>query len=194
MSEELSPPGALAPRPGISVSASRPSVPWRSIALLLGSLAITVGMLFVPSDAVVRLGAFGYLGVFALVLLASATIVLPSPAVGVALVAARTLDPWLVGLLSGLAAAIGEITGYLAGRGGGELALRSRHYPRVERWVARWGMLTIFLLAFIPTPVMDLAGIAAGALRMPFHRFMLACLAGKTLRFVGVAWLGVLLF
>lgn len=161
--------------------------------MIAGSIALTVGLLFVPSDLVQRLGAFGYLGVFLLVLLASATIVLPSPALGVALLASKTLDPWLVGLLSGIGAGLGEITGYLTGRGGSEIAQRSRHYARVERWVARWGMLTIFIMAFIPTPVMDLAGIAAGVLRMPFERFLIACVAGKTLRFIGVAWIGYFL-
>jgi membrane protein YqaA with SNARE-associated domain len=186
-SEELTP--ALPATPG----EREPLISRRSLLLLLGTLALTIGLLFVPADAVERLGAYGYLGVFALVLLSSATVVLPSPAVGVALVAGRTLDPWLVGLLSGVGAGLGEITGYLVGRGGSELALRSRHYARVERWVERWGTLTIFVMAVIPTPVMDLAGIAAGALRMPFRRFLLACLLGKTVRFVAVAWIGATL-
>jgi membrane protein DedA with SNARE-associated domain len=56
--------------------------------------------------------------------------------------------------------------------------------------VRRWGLLTIFALAFIPGPVFDLAGIAAGTLRVPFRRFLLACLAGKLLRFIAVAWAG----
>jgi membrane protein DedA with SNARE-associated domain len=37
---------------------------------------------------------------------------------------------------------------------------------------------------------MDVAGIAAGALRMPLPRFLVACLAGKTVRFIGLAWVG----
>ena len=172
---------------------ARRTIPWRAVAMLAGTVALTLGLLLVPGDIVARLGAFGYAGVFLLVLLASATIVLPSPALGVALLAGKTLDPWLVGLLSGTAAGLGEITGYLVGRGGSELALRSRHYLRVERWVARWGTLTIFILAAVPSPAMDLAGIAAGALRMPLPRFLAACLAGKIVRFVGVAWAGSLL-
>jgi membrane protein DedA with SNARE-associated domain len=154
------------------------------------TLLLTIALLFVPSDLVARLGAYGYLGVFILTLLSSATIVLPSPALGVAALAGKTLNPWLVGLVGGLAAGLGEITGYMAGLGGSSLVQRSRFYPRVERWVRRWGALTIFMLAFIPGPVFDLAGIAAGTMRMPFPRFLAACLAGKVLRFVAVAWLG----
>jgi membrane protein DedA with SNARE-associated domain len=165
-------------------------LPWRALLMLGATLLLTIALLFVPGDLVARLGAYGYLGVFVLTLLSSATIVLPSPALGVAALAGATLNPWLVGLLGGIAAGLGEITGYMAGLGGSSLARRSRFYPRVERWVRRWGVLTIFALAFIPGPVFDLAGIAAGTLRVPFRRFLLACLAGKTLRFIIVAWAG----
>ncbi len=158
--------------------------------MLGATVLLTVALLLVPGDLVAQLGAYGYLGVFLLTLLASATIVLPSPALGVAALAGKTLNPWLVGLIGGTAAGLGEITGYLAGLGGSTLAERSHFYPRVEGWVRRWGILTIFALAAIPGPVFDLAGIAAGAMRMPFRRFLVACLAGKILRFVLVAWAG----
>lgn len=187
MLEETSYPPAVAPaEPSLGLS----GLPWRSILLLLGAAALTVGLVLVPGGAVERLGAYGYLGVFALTLLASATIVIPSPALGVAALAGKTLDPWLVGLVGGAAAGLGEVTGYLAGLGGSSLAARSRFYPRVERWVRRWGLLTIFGLAVIPGPVFDLAGIAAGTMRMPFRRFLIVCAAGKILRFVAVAWAG----
>jgi membrane protein DedA with SNARE-associated domain len=165
-------------------------VPWRPWLLLFATLLVTVGLVGVPGDAVAHLGAYGYLGVFVLTLLASASIVLPSPALGAAALAGKVLNPWLVGLVGGTAAGLGEITGYMAGLGGSALAERSRLYPRVERWVQRWGVLVIFLLAFIPGPVLDLAGIAAGTLRMPVGRFLAACLAGKLLRFIAVAWFG----
>lgn len=170
----------------------RPPPPklWQSVLLIASTVALTIGLFFVPTDIVERLGAYGYLGVFVLTLLSSATIVLPSPALGIVALAGRTLDPWLVGVLGGVAASLGEITGYVIGLGGSSLAARSRFYPRVEHWVRHWGMLTIFVLAIIPSPIFDLAGIAAGTMRMPFRKYFLACLCGKVLRFVGVAWVG----
>jgi membrane protein YqaA with SNARE-associated domain len=107
--------------------------------------------------------------------------------------AGKALNPWLVGLVGGAAAGLGESTGYLAGVGGSSLAQRSRFYPRVERWVRRWSLLTIFVPAFGPGPAFDLAAIAAGPMRVPFHRFLIACLAGKMLRFIAVAWAGHML-
>ena len=167
--------------------------PWQSILLLLGTVVLTLALFFIPSDLVERLGNYGYVGVFLLTMLASASIVLPSPAIGVALVAGKTLNPWLVGLTAGSAAGLGEITGYMAGLSGSSLAQRSRFYPRVERWVQRWGVLTIFVLAVIPGPIFDLAGIAAGTMRMPFRHFLVACMIGKVARFIGVAWAGYFL-
>lgn len=163
---------------------------WRSILLVLGTVLLTVILVMIPVDLVQRLGNFGYLSVFLLTLLSSATLVLPSPALGAALLGGAALNPWIVGIIAGIAAGLGESTGYLAGLGSSTFAARSRFYPHIERWVRRWGILTIFILAGIPSPLIDLAGIAAGTLRMSFWRYMLACLAGKTVRFIGVAWVG----
>lgn len=176
----------------VAVEATPPPArwPWRSLLLLLATVLLTIGLVLIPGDRVAHLGVYGYLGVFVLTLLASASIVLPSPALGVAALAGKSLNPWLVGVVGGMAAGLGEITGYLAGVGGSPFAERSRFYPRVARWVERWGALTILVLAFIPGPVLDLAGIAAGTMRMPFRRFLFACLVGKVARFIVVAWAG----
>jgi membrane protein YqaA with SNARE-associated domain len=164
---------------------------WRSLLLPLGTVVLTILLVaLVPLDVIEQLGTYGYLGVFVLTLLASASIVLPSPALATAWLAGKTLNPWLVGALAGVAAGLGEITGYLAGYSGSTLAVRSRWYPRVEEWVRRWGPLTVFVLAAVPSPLIDLAGIAAGTLRLRFSLYLMACILGKILRFIGVAWLG----
>ncbi len=160
---------------------------------LLASIALTLAIFALPLD-VERWGNFGYGGAFMLSLLSSATVLVPSIALGAALRfgAASTLNPVLVGLLSGLGAGLGESTGYLAGRSGSELAqLQQRpSYRHIAGWVERRGTLTVFLLAAIPLPLIDLAGIAAGALGLGYRRFLLACIAGKIVRFVPVALLG----
>lgn len=173
----------------VALQASKPR--WQDIVTLIGTVLFTVALIvFIPIDFVERLGEYGYVGVFLLTLLANATIVLPSPAIAAAFLGGTALNPWIVGVLAGIAAGIGETTGYLAGYSGSNLATSSRLYPRVQRWVAQWGVVTIFVLAFIPSPVFDLAGIAAGVLRMRFRKYFLACTAGKLLRFVGIAWIG----
>jgi membrane protein YqaA with SNARE-associated domain len=165
---------------------------WPAALTLIGTILLTVALiLLVPVTVLEQLGQYGYVGVFLFVLLSNATIVLPSPALAATFLAGKTLDPLLVGIISGLAAGIGESTGYLAGASGSQL-IRSRFYPRIERWVARWGTLAIFALALPPNPLFDLAGIAAGTLRMRFRSFIVACTLGKTVRFLVIAWLGSL--
>ncbi len=166
-------------------------IAWRPIMTLAGTVVLTIGLVLLPFDPS-RLGSYGYGILFILTLLSSATVVLPSPALAAALQASKTLDPLAVGLIGGLAAGIGEATGYLAGRSGTEIAhLRERPIGRrVERYVERWGVLCVFVLAAIPLPLIDLAGIAAGTLGVPFWRFETACIAGKTVRFLLVAFAG----
>ncbi len=162
---------------------------WRFPASLLGSVALTVLLLVLPVNYA-ALGNYGYLGVFLLTLLPSATVVFPSPTLAVSWIAGGFLSPPLVGLAAGAGATLGELTGYLAGYGGSALASRSRSYERIRKAVNRYGWLAIALLAFIPNPLFDFGGIAAGTARMPLWRFLLACFVGKTLRFALIAYLG----
>lgn len=167
---------------------------WRGLLPLLLTVVLSLLLIWlVPPSFIRDLGGYGYLGVFVLTLLASATLFLPSPALAAAFVAGEALNPWLVGLVSGIGAGIGESTGYVAGRGGSALVHGSRWYPRIERWVQRYGVLTVFVLAAIPSPLIDLAGIAAGTLKMPYTRYLLACSVGKTIRFTVYALLGSLI-
>lgn len=166
---------------------------WWPLLSLIGTIMLTLLLVALPLD-VERWGSYGYAGAFVLTLLSSATVLVPSVALGAALKfgAATTLNPLLVGLVSGIAAGLGESTGYLAGRSGAQLAQVQERpsYQRIAGWVERRGTLTVFILAAIPLPLIDLAGLAAGALGMSFLRFELACLAGKITRFVPVALLG----
>jgi len=54
----------------------------------------------------------------------------------------------------------------------------------------KYGGLTITVLAFLPLPVFDLAGVAAGALKMPVHKFLLYCALGKIPKMILVAYAG----
>ena len=53
-----------------------------------------------------------------------------------------------------------------------------------------FGMLTLFVLSVIPNPVFEIAGLTAGAVRMPFARFMGPVFVGKVLRGIALAFLG----
>ena len=161
----------------------------RYLVSILLSVVLTAILLLAPLDYA-ALGNLGYLGVFLTTLLSSATVIFPSPTLAAAWIGGGFLFPPLVGLVAGLGATLGEITGYMAGYGGSAVAAKSRYYQPVRRFVDRYGLLAVFLLALIPNPLFDLAGLAAGATRIRLWTFLLACFAGKTIRFILIAQLG----
>ena len=133
----------------------------------------------------------GYLATFYLNLIGAATIILPLPGVLAACVAAEPslgLNPVLIGLAGAAGSTIGETTAYLAGYAGHNAATKLRWYPRIHGLMERHGAATLFFVSVIPTPFFDLAGIAAGALRYPFRKFLIYVFAGKMIRLIIMAY------
>jgi len=163
---------------------------YRSQILALGSsIAITVAVVLL-SDDLRRLSALGYLGVFAVAVLSNATVVVPVPGIAVVFASASVLNPLLVALVAGLGEPIGELSGYLAGYAGSPAIEDRKRFDRVRGFMERRGFLTLFVLAVIPNPLFDLAGITAGMMKVPVWQFLLACWAGKTVKALAVAYLG----
>jgi len=81
-------------------------------------------------------------------------------------------------------ASIGELSGYLAGFSGQRVAERTPMYEQMERWMKQYGNWAVLLLAFVPNPFFDMAGLIAGVLRMNFLKFWLWCLFGKILKMI----------
>jgi membrane protein YqaA with SNARE-associated domain len=171
----------------------------RNRLLPIVGLALVIGLvagvfLFYRSypERIEALESYGYMGVFFISVLLNATIVLPAGNFLVlATMGAVLPSATLVGLVGGLGAAIGELTGYAAGYSGQAIISRQRVYTRLKGWVARWGMLTIFVLSIVPL-VFDLAGIAAGVLRFPLWKFFIACWLGRTILYLVIAWGGAM--
>lgn len=159
------------------------------ILLFLAVVAFTV-FVFSIRDEAAKLAAYGYPGVFLVAFLSSATVLLPAPGVAVVFALGSVLNPFLIGLSAGAGAALGELSGYAAGFSGQAVVKRSATYDRMTGWMRRYGSLTILLLAFLPNPFFDVAGMIAGALKMPLHRFFLWCLLGKTAKMLAFAYTG----
>jgi membrane protein YqaA with SNARE-associated domain len=165
-----------------------------SILGLLLVVAIIVAAVIVNQkdpDLVTKLQGYGYLGAFIISLILNGTIIFPvSNIVVMTAIGVTVPHPWLVGLLGGLAAGIGEMTGYLAGRAGRGILANNKIYTRVEGWVKKWGWAAVFVLSVFPF-AFDVVGIIAGALRMPVWRFMAACAAGRIIIYTVVIYLAV---
>jgi uncharacterized membrane protein YdjX (TVP38/TMEM64 family) len=162
-----------------------------TLALVVVAFAVMVWLTSDPGrrEAVEDLvqSPMGLAVLFGLAVLSSATLILPAPGLALTAVAGSAGEPILVGIVAGLGQAIGELTGYAAGRNGRSFLPDSPAATRIAGWLERWGMALIFVLALIPNPVFDIAGIAAGALKMPVLRYLGAAAAGKMLKNIVVA-------
>ncbi len=137
-----------------------------------------------------ELAQYGYAAVFLVGMISNATLILPVPGLAVSSVMGGVFNPWIVGFVGGLGQALGELTGYMVGYSGQTWVDENPTYDRLTRWMQRYGMLTIFVLAIIPNPVFDLGGMAAGTLRFPLWKFLVSCTAGKVIKNVAFALVG----
>ena len=102
-------------------------------------------------------------------------------------------DPFWVAIASGAGAAIGELSGYLAGFSGQAVVENRDFYERLRNWMEshrKLSDLAIAVLAFIPNPLFDLAGMAAGTLKIHVARFLFFCLIGKILKMMMFSYAG----
>ncbi|VVC01506.1 SNARE associated Golgi protein [uncultured archaeon] len=162
----------------------------KNLLSLSGGLAMTAGAVFLFSR-VQFMRHVGLLGVFIISLVSSATIFLPLPGFAVVFAMGAYLNPLLVGIAAGLGSGLGEISGFLLGYAGHSAVERTKIYRSHKGQVEKYGPPAVFVLAFVPNPVFDLAGIASGALKMPWWQFLIATIAGKSLRYILVAYLGL---
>lgn len=166
----------------------------RRLALLrIISLLAVIGLsafIFSIRDQVEEFAAFGYPGIFLVALLANATVFLPAPGVAIIFAMGAIFHPLAVGIAAGFGGALGELSGYLAGFSGQAVVERTDIYERIHPWVQRYGTLAIMILAAIPNPFFDLAGVAAGITKLPMRKFLFACLVGQIIKMIAFAYAG----
>ena len=163
-------------------------------AALLVVILVTV-LVQKPTNFDEYIKSSGYIGVFIMALIGSASPIWPLPGSWAVFIAAGLgLNPIILGLLGGLGEPIGELTGYTAGFGGQVALQRFKRYKQIEGWMRRWGGPTIFVVSAIPNFFIKAATIAAGGLRYPIWKFFLFCWAGKTVKSLAFAFAGYGLF
>ena len=161
--------------------------------ILIFVVGLTIFLISIR-DQVKQLEGYGYPGIFVVSILANATIIVPVPGVLFTSAMGAVFDPFWVAVAAGSGAALGEITGYLAGFSGQALIENARLYERLLNWMRKYGGLTVLVLAFIPNPAFDLAGMSAGALKMPLYKFLFFCMIGKILKMLVFAYTGAAIF
>lgn len=128
------------------------------------------------------LEGYGYLGAFVIGFVGNATVILPAPSLAFTVALGGVLNPLLVGVVTGAGEALGEMTGYLAGVSGKRIVEHRERYEHVQRQMDRHGGWVFFVLAVIPNPLFDIAGITAGIVRYPVWKFLLSAGIGKMLK------------
>ena len=143
------------------------------VRILVLVLVILVTILLIRYRNEIRsLSSLKFIGVFLLSILANATIIIPLPGVILASAMGAIFFPFWVVLSAGAGAAMGELTGYLAGFSGQVVIEHKDWYDRFNAWMQKYGFAAVFILALIPNPLLDLAGIAAGVMGMKIWKFL----------------------
>jgi membrane protein YqaA with SNARE-associated domain len=140
---------------------------------------------------------YGYLGVFLAAFLSCLTIFVVFPAHFIVFALGAKLNPFLIGLLAGAGAALGETSAYLLSYFGSKAAQRKKSYrdyvKKYGKLLAHYGSFLLLIL-FAATPLPDDAvGLLCGALQYDYKKFLLANFIGKTILFIIIALTGNLL-
>jgi uncharacterized membrane protein YdjX (TVP38/TMEM64 family) len=166
---------------------------WFSIVIRVLAVAFVIALtvlIIVNRDKAQGLEKYGYPGIFVLSFLTYATVILPVPGLLVVSAMGAVFNPFFVALVAGAGAALGELTGYLAGFGSQPVVERVGIYRRMVEWVRKYGALAVFSLSAIPNPFFDVTGAAAGALRMPVKKFFFWTFLGETVKMLFFAYTG----
>jgi uncharacterized membrane protein YdjX (TVP38/TMEM64 family) len=160
------------------------------VLALLFVIGISIYVVLLPEEQAEKLESYGYLGTFLISILANATVIIPAPGLVIVFSMGAKFNPLLIALAAGAGATIGELSGYLAGFSGQGIIEDQKRYDQMVAWMEKNGPLTILILAFIPNPLFDLAGMVAGALRMSVLKFLFWALIGKVLKMVVFSYAG----
>jgi membrane protein DedA with SNARE-associated domain len=159
------------------------------VLALFAVIGITIYIISIRSH-VGEFAAYGYPGIFIIAMLANATVLLPAPGVAIIYAMGSVFNPFGVALAAGTGAAVGELSGYLAGFSGQAVIDRGDVYERIHPWVEKYGGWAILVLSAIPNPFFDIAGIAAGMARMPLRTFLLFTWIGQMIKMLMFALAG----
>ncbi len=135
--------------------------------------------------------SYGYLGAFVVTLIGNVTILIPIPFALIIYLGGSFLNPLILGLVTGAAATIGELSSYLVGRGGRKVieARYGRRLDSMRALINRWGMLGIFLFSLLPLPD-DLLLVPLGMIKYNVWKLIAAMFLGKTLMCLIISYAG----
>jgi len=136
---------------------------------------------------------FGYVLLFIAVFICTATVVITMPDSFIIFTAGYYGDPFMVGLVSGVASAFGELTAYFIGRGGAKVGektkIKSEKFNKAKEIFNKHGFWSIPVFSFTPFPL-DFIGVVAGSLNYNIKKFFIGVLIGKIPKCLILAYAG----
>ena len=100
------------------------------VVVMLAVIALTI-VLLIYRDQIQVLQAYGYPGIFLFSILANATVLVPIPGVIFTSAMGAVFNPFWVAIAAGAGAALGELSGYLAGFSGQAVVENAKRYDQV---------------------------------------------------------------
>lgn len=155
------------------------------VELLLFVLIIGLSILiFINKDKLQNVSSTGYLGLIGLCFLANSTVLLPAPSLMIAASCALILNPWLVAVFAALGSSLGEFVGYAFGKISKDISPKLQ--VLLDKFLSKIKNqnLFVFILALLPLPLFDVAGIYSGGTKMNPIKFFVACYMGKFIKLI----------
>jgi membrane protein YqaA with SNARE-associated domain len=172
------------------------SVPVLAAAMAIGMFLIL--QLYPPID-VELVRKIGYPALIIAGVVSGLTFFLPIPVLPLVFAVSGVADPVMAAAVAASSMTAGMMGTYLIGRhraslprkflqdGNGFAAVWAR---RAERWLEGPTIISSFLLALVPNPIYDFAGVIAGSVKVPCLKFLFGTFAGKVAQTAVVAALG----
>jgi membrane protein YqaA with SNARE-associated domain len=143
--------------------------------------------------------AFGPLGILILSFIDSAGIPVASAmdALVIAVAVEAPSRALLAASMGVLGSTIGNVALFLGARAGGRRFVKEAQpgeKQRFREWFRRYGMLTVFVPCMLPIPLpLKVFVISAAAFGTPLGKFVVVVVLGRSIRYLGEAYLGMVL-
>ena len=161
--------------------------------LFFGTFLVAGGLFVAYLNAdEARIEQFGLIGAFVISLTSSATVVLPAPGILIILSMAEIIDPWRLGVVTGIGTGLGGSTAYLAGvLGRGAMGESNRiKQLMTDLFNSKWGVVILFLGNLIPFAPGDAISAIAGISRFPLIAFFVYVIIASIIKMIALSWLG----